>query len=126
MKVLNAWVKRIFLIIGVGFMLILVMDLNNRMVHMIQLRGEMEAELEKNIELSMTLEDLESEISYAKSDDYAVEWARQQNLMMLDGDTVVVLISDGSYEVSEVKEIEVVEPELDNWEAWKLWLTFHE
>ena len=126
MKVFNAWIKRILLIGGIGLLLILVMDLNTRMVHMIQLRGEMESEQAKFEDLSSILTDYENRISYAKSDEYAAEWAREQNMMRMEGDTVVVLLPDGSYEASDVVEVKVVEPELSNWDTWKLWLTFHE
>jgi len=126
MKLFNAWIKRIFLIVGIGILLVLVMDLNNRMVHMIQLRGEMEAEQAKTVELSYRLEELTDEIDYTRSNDFVNEWARQENMMRMDGDIVVVLIPDGSYEANDVEQVGVTGPDLDNWEAWKLWLTFQE
>ena len=126
MKIVNAWLKRIFLVVGIMFLLLFVMVINNRTVHLVQLRGEMEAERAKNNDLTATLESLQREIEYAKSDDYAIEWARQQNMMQLDGDIVVVVLPEGDAEPIMEEVVETPEPEYDNWEAWRLWLTFQE
>jgi cell division protein FtsB len=126
MKFFRSWTKRIATALGVVLLLVLVVDFNSRMVHLLELRGEMEVEQSRLDELLAEEEALKLEIAYAESDEAIAEWAREQNWMGHEGDIVVVPIPDGSYVVEE--EIPEAEPQefLSNWEAWWLWLTYRE
>ena len=92
MKFLKSWSKRIVVLAGVVILLLLVMDLNSRMVHMLQLRGERDAELAKVDALFAEEAALDKKIEYAQSDEIVAEWARNQNMMQQEGDYVVVVI----------------------------------
>ncbi|MEJ2758211.1 MAG: hypothetical protein P8046_06975 [Anaerolineales bacterium] len=107
-------------------MLLLVMDLNSRMVHMLQLRGERDAELEKVNELLVEEAALDKKIEYAQSDEIVAEWARNQNMMQQEGDFVVVVIPNGEPLVEPETLVQEPEPNRSNWDAWKLWLSFQE
>jgi len=126
MKNFRSWLNRIFVLGGVLVLLVLVMDLNSRMVHMVQLRGEMEAELAKVNELKAIERALDEQITYAQSDSIVEKWARQENWMQKEGDYVIMLIPSG--EPPQEMSIQSPEPQkqLENWEAWKLWLTYQE
>ena len=126
MKSLTAWLKRVIMFGGIFVVLLLVMDLNNRMVHMIQLRGELEAEQVRLAELEAIKANLDRKIDEANSDEAVAAWARQENWLQKDGDFVVVIVPDGSFEVEEEAPAETTTEEYDNWDAWKLWLTFKE
>ena len=126
MKLMQATWKRITKIGGIILLLIMVMDLNSRMVHMYSLRGEMEAEYARVQELEAIEAELDEKIAYANSDDIVVQWAREQNWMQQEGDFVIALIPTGDRPPEEMTELYQPEPELDNWDAWKLWLSYRE
>jgi len=126
MKFWRAWSKRITAIVGVIIMLIMVMDLNSRMVHMYQLRGERERALSRVQALESVEDELDQQIAYAKSDDIVAQWAREQNWMQQEGDFVIALLGSGDPPPEEITEPYQAAPEMDNWDAWLMWLTFRE
>jgi cell division protein FtsB len=126
MKFFRSWLNRIFVLGGVLVLLLLVMDLNSRMVHMVQLRAEMEAELDKVIQLRAIEAALDEQIAYAESDDIVEKWARQENWMQREGDYIIMLIPNGEPPQELFVQTAAPQQQLENWEAWKLWLTFQE
>ena len=126
MKVFRSWLNRFIVLGGVLVLILLVMDLNSRMVHMVQLRGEMEIESAKVNELKAIEAVLDQQIAYAESDDIVEKWARQENWMQKDGDYVIVLIPTGDLPPETITEMAKPRQDLENWEAWKLWLTYQE
>lgn len=126
MNVFKSWFKRILVMGGVFVLLLLVMDLNSRMVHMLQLRGERDAELAKVNDLLAKEADLDKKIEYALSDEIVEEWARNQNMMQQEGDFVVVVLPKGEPLEDPMPQVEEVDADLSNWESWKLWLSFQE
>ena len=126
MKFFRSWLNRIFVLGGVLVLLVLVMDLNSRMVHMVQLRAEMEAEMAKVNELKAIVDVLDEQIAYAESDDIVEKWARQENWMQKEGDFVIMLIPSGEPPSEMFVQTPAPQPQLENWEAWKLWLTYQE
>jgi len=126
MKFFRSWLNRIFVLGGVLVLLLLVMDLNSRMVHMVQLRGEMEAELAKVNELKAVEAVLDDQIAYSESDDIVEKWARQENWMQKEGDFVIMLVPSGELPQEMFVQTTAPQQQLENWEAWKLWLTYQE
>lgn len=126
MNVLRSWSKRIIVVVGVFILLLLIMDLNSRMVHMLQLRGERDAEVARVEELLAEEAELDTKIAYAQSDEIVAEWARNQNFMQQEGDFVVVILPNGEPMPEQITEVEQEKPDLTNWEAWRLWLSFQE
>jgi hypothetical protein len=126
MKFLKSWSRRIIVLVGVFVLLLLVMDLNSRMVHMLQLRGERDAEIARVNGLLVDEAELDTKIAYAQSDEIVAEWARNQNFMQQEGDFVVVILPSGDPAPEQISEVEQETPDLSNWEAWKLWLSFQE
>jgi len=126
MKFIKSWWKRILIFGGVIVLLLFVMDLNSRMVHMLQLRGERDKELEKVNELLAVEADLDKKIEYAQSDEIVAEWARNQNMMQQEGDFVVVVIPKGDPLVEPETSVQEEKAESSNWDAWKMWLSFQE
>lgn len=126
MKVIQSWFNRVGILIGVVLLLIFVMHLNSRMVHMVQLRGEMETVLAKVNGLRAIEAELDEQISYAESADIVEKWARQENWMQKDGDYLIVLIPSGDPAPEPASEFALPQQKLSNWDAWKLWLTFQE
>ncbi|NIW44186.1 MAG: hypothetical protein GWN30_05280 [Gammaproteobacteria bacterium] len=86
----------------------------------------MEAELAKVNELKAIDSVLDQRIAYAESDEIVENWARQENWMQKEGDFVIVLIPNGDLPPEPVTEITVPLQKLENWESWRLWLTFQE
>jgi galactose-1-phosphate uridylyltransferase len=104
----------------------LVVDFNSRMVHLLELRGQLEIEQQRLEDLKAEEFMLQQSIAYAASDEAIAEWAREQNWMGMEGDTVIVPIPDGSYQAEQ--ESHTAEPQefTSNWDAWLMWLTFDE
>ncbi len=126
MKALSVVLKRALTVVGGIALLTFVLFLNNRMVEMWQLRGERDKEQQKLDGLLAIQAKLDDAIAYAKSDDFVIEWAREENRMQMAGDKVVFVYSDGRYEAEPEQEVEEPLPEMDNWDAWRLWLTYRE
>ena len=70
--------------------------------------------------------ELDLQIAYAKSDDIVAQWAREQNWMQREGDFVIALLGSGDPPPEQITEPYQSLPEMDNWEAWRWWLTFRE
>jgi hypothetical protein len=126
MKFIQFWAKRIGTAVGVILLLILVIDFNSRMVHLLELRGELEIEQARLEELLIEEHALQQAIVYAESDEAIAEWAREQNWMGQEGDIVVVPIPDGSVVLEEATESAEPQEYISNWDAWILWLTYRE
>ncbi|MFN2145596.1 MAG: septum formation initiator family protein [Anaerolineales bacterium] len=126
MKMLRASWKRVVKFGGMVLLLLVVMDLNSRMVQMYSLQGEMEAEYARVQELEAVEDQLDEQIAYASSDDIVAEWARSHNWMQKEGDFVIALVPTGERPPETLTESFQAEPELDNWDAWLLWLTYRE
>jgi hypothetical protein len=126
MNFLQSWGRRIATALGVVLLLVLVVDFNSRMVHLMELRGEMEAERNRLDHLLAEEALLENAIDYAESPEAVAEWARSQNWMGKDDDIVIVPIPNGTYDPEEVQETTEPQERLGNWEAWMLWLTYRE
>ena len=126
MKTFRAWARRIATALGVVLLLLLVVDFNSRMIHLMELRGQMEVEEERLSDLQAQEYSLMQSIEYAESDEAIAEWAREQNWMGMEEDIVIVPIPDGTY-LSET-ETQTAEPQefTSNWDAWIMWLTFNE
>jgi len=126
MKTLRASWKRVIKIGGVILLLLMVMDLNSRMVQMYSLQGEMEAELSRVQELEAIEAQLDKQIVYASSDDIVAGWARAHNWMQKEGDFLVALLPSGERPPEPLTESFRAEMDLDNWDAWMLWLSYRE
>lgn len=126
MKLLRGWPKRIMALVGMIILLVMVMDLNARMVHMYRLRGERDKAVVRVQELEAIEADLDLQIAYAKSDDIIAQWAREQNWMQREGDFVIALIGTGDPPPEAITEPFQSMPEMENWDAWRLWLSYRE
>ena len=126
MSVIKSWSKRIVVLVGIIILLLMVMDLNSRMVHMLQLRGERDTELAKVDELLAVEADLDKKIEYAQSDEMVAEWARNQNMMQQEGDYIVVVIPNGEPLNEPEALVHEQSPDRSHWDSWKLWLSFQE
>ena len=107
-------------------MLLLVVDFNSRMVHLMELRGQMEVEEDRLATLQTQEYSLIQSIEYAGSDEAIAEWAREQNWMGMEEDIVIVPIPDGSYMPEAESQASQAQEFTSNWDAWIMWLTFNE
>ena len=113
MDFLRKWSKRVVTIVGIILLLVMVMDLNSRMVHMYRLRGERDSELAKVEELEAIEADLDLQIAYANSEDIVTQWAREQNLMQQEGDFIIALLPNGDPPPEQITESYQDLPEMD-------------
>ena len=115
-----SWIKRnLYLIIIVIIAVYLIIDLNTRL-STLNFLEEQEQTLEADVaSLQTTLDTVNDRINYSDSDTAVEEWARQQGLMMQEGDHVILPLP-GVYETptpTTVPEVEVTQA--PNWSIWK-------
>ena len=126
MEFLKVWRRRIILVIGAGALLVVVLHLNSRMLQKVQLQGERDAVLARVEELQAVEAEFDRKIAYARSEDIVDQWAREQNWMQQEGDFVIALLGGGDPPPQEMTELYVSDPELENWDTWRWWLSFRE
>ncbi len=97
----------------------LLIDLNTRISTLKYLTDQkvtLEADVSK---LEATLEAVSEKIDYANSDTAVEEWARQQGLMMKEGDHVIIpLPVEGATPVPSATPT-VVPTQVENWQVWR-------
>ena len=116
------WGKRILVVGGLLFMILLVTDFNSRMAELTRLRAQKVEELQLREELFATQYALQTQIAYASSDAAVDEWAREQERAALPGDFPVVPLADPNYQPPEPEVQEIQAQAHTHWENWMLWL----
>ena len=111
--------KQIWFIILALVVVGLLIDLNTRISTLTYLR-EQKNTLEADVNsLQAPLDIISEEIEYADSDAAVEAWARQQGLMMQDGDHVIIPLSVGEPTPTPTAVPTIQPVEYENWEIWK-------
>jgi hypothetical protein len=121
-ETIKLWGKRILVVGGLLFMILLVTDFNSRMAELTRLRAQKVEELQLRDELFATQYALQTQIAYASSDEAVDEWAREQERAALPGDFPVVPLADPNYQPPQPEVLEIQAQEHTHWENWMLWL----
>ncbi|GAP20803.1 septum formation initiator [Leptolinea tardivitalis] len=106
--------------LAVIFLLLLFLDLNNRIGELYTLtnqRSVMRTQVEM---LQSTEKALRKQIAYATSESAVEEWARQDNNLSLPGDKVVIPLPQPGYTVVPTVQPTPTMVVLENWQVWKL------
>jgi hypothetical protein len=116
-KLGKSW-KPALILVGFAVLILLVMDFNNRMAELRRLTAEKEIVSARVTSLVETQASLETQVSYATSEDAVYYWAYNFEHLGKEGDVLVVPIPvDGSQ--PQATPTPVVTPEIiTNWQVW--------
>ncbi|NMA12358.1 MAG: hypothetical protein GX933_04125 [Chloroflexi bacterium] len=119
MKKLPVTKKQFWLIIAILFIIAFLIDLNSRIITLKALQQQ-KSILETDVaKLQITKVLVEEKIGYAESDAAVEAWARQQGMMMQEGDNVIIPIPVGNTTPTPTP-IPTTQPVVyQNWEVWK-------
>ncbi len=111
--------KQIWIIVFTLILTALLIDLNTRISTLKYLTDQkltLEADV---INLKSTLEIVSEQVDYANSDTAVEEWARQQGMMMKEGDHVIIPLPVDEPTVVPTP-VPTVEPtQVENWQVWR-------
>jgi hypothetical protein len=110
--------KRIAVFIGLGVLLILVMDFNSRMDELTRLQNEAETVRAQATNIMITQVNLQTQVAYATSDLAVEQWAREQARMAQPGDNVVVPLPVPGATPMPTPMPEAPIEETTKWDVW--------
>ncbi len=111
--------RQLWIILLVLFLVSMVIDLNTRISTLNYLRDQKHTLEADVVNLQSTLEVVSEQIDYADSETAVEAWARQQGMMMKEGDNVIIPLPDGQ-PTPQPTPIPTTEPVVyENWEVWK-------
>ena len=118
MKRISVIGRRIFVFMGLGVILLLVMDFNNRMVDLAKLRALYERESGVIVEMRATESHMETQIAYANSDAAVGDSVREASRWVMPGDYPVIPLTPVGYEPAP-EPLAIADPEpLSYWQIW--------
>lgn len=114
--------KRILIIAGLVLLFFLMVDLNSRLNDLYRLtrdRDSMRAEISG---LTSTAAGIETQIAFATSELAVEKWAREEGMMVMPGDQLIVPISPADATPMPVVTAPTEQVKLENWQVW--WALF--
>lgn len=111
--------RQFWIFLLVLFLVSMVIDLNTRISTLNYLRDQKHTLEADVVNLKSTLEVVSEQIDYADSETAVEAWARQQGMMMKEGDNVIIPLPDGQ-PTPQPTPLPTAEPVVyENWEVWK-------
>jgi cell division protein FtsB len=111
--------KRIILVVLVVILVSLLVDFNQRMVLLTRLRRQERQLTERYAQLESTRMALETELIYAQSDEAVARWAREEAMMIQEGDTPIVLLPPANPLPTQSAPQPVIIEQVSKWEIWQ-------
>ena len=119
MKVKWITKKQIWIIALILAVVALLIDLNTRL-STLQFLTDQKLTLESDvINLTATLEMVSEKVDYANSDTAVEEWARQQGMMMKEGDHVLIPLPVNEPVIEPTATPTVQPTQAENWQVWQ-------
>ncbi len=110
--------RRIALIVGVLFLVIVIVDFNSRLEELDRLNRKVETTRAEATQAALTKIAYEIQIANAASDQMVEEDARSNGGMILEGDHPVVVLGDGSDAPLQNPEPTPIPTPKPNWQLW--------
>ena len=110
--------RRIMVVMGLGIILLLALDFNNRMVDLATLSALHERESGVIAEMRVTAVHLETQIAYANSDAAVGDAVREDGRWVMPGDFPVIPLTPAGYEPVETPLAELAPEPMSNWQIW--------
>jgi cell division protein FtsB len=118
MKRLHIDWRRVALVAGVLFLVVLIVDFNARLEELNRLNRQAEITRLEATQAGLTQIAYETQIANANSGQMIEEEARSNAGMIQDGDHPVVVLGDGSETPLEIPEPSPVPTPKPNWQVW--------
>ena len=118
MKCISVLGRRIFVFMGLGLILLLIMDFNNRMVDLAKLSSLHERENGVIAEMQATESHLETQIAYANSDAAVGDSVREAGRWVMPGDFPVIPLTPVGYEPEQAPVVTRDPEPLSYWQIW--------
>ncbi len=111
--------KRVIIISLAILLIFLLTDFNQRMSLLTRLRRH-EKELDQRYaQLIATRDALESQLSYAQSDDAVIRWAREDAMLIRDGDVPFIVLAPLDTTPFQTTEPPPIIKEIKPWQIWR-------
>jgi cell division protein FtsB len=111
--------KRIIVIAVIIVLVILFLDFNQRMILLSKLRGQERQLTKEYSQLVATANALKTEIANADSDQVVEKWAREEAVMIQEGDIPIVLLPPSKTIVPMPTTESVIVDKVETWEIWQ-------
>ena len=119
MKVRWITKKQIWIIAIILLVVALLIDLNTRL-STLQFLTDQKMTLESDVSnLKATLEIVSEKVDYANSDTAIEEWARQQGMMMKEGDHVLIPLPVSETAIEPTATPTIQPTQVENWQVWQ-------
>jgi cell division protein FtsB len=118
----NIWQnkRQLFLGLAVIVLLVLLLDLNNRVGELYTLTRQRDQMRTNVVVLQSTENTLRKQIAYATSESAVEEWARQDNSYSQPGDKVIIPLAQPGFTPMPTVQPTPTTVVLENWEIWSL------
>jgi cell division protein FtsB len=110
--------RRVILVAGVLFLVVLIVDFNARLEELDRLNRQAEITRLEATQAGMTKIAFETQVARATSDEKVEEEARSNGGMIQDGDHPVVVLGDGEAAPLETPEPSPIPTPKPNWQLW--------
>lgn len=111
--------KRVIVVALAIVLVFLLVDFNQRMVLLTRLRRQERQLTERYAQLESTRMALETEFIYIQSDDAVERWAREDAMMIQEGDIPIVLLPHTEPVLTESPSQPLIIEEIRKWEVWQ-------
>jgi len=111
--------KRVIVAVLAIVLVTLLMDFNQRMVLLTRLRRQEKGLTERYAQLESTRMALEVDLIYAESDEAVERWAREQAMMIQEGDTPIILMPPAEPVPTQSTRQPVIIEQIKRWQIWQ-------
>jgi cell division protein FtsB len=109
---------RILMVVGIVVLVFLMLDFNNRMTELQRLSSDRDRLTTRVVQLTETIQDLNTEIAYATSDLAVDQWAREEGKMIKTGDVPIVPVSPDQVTPQPTQAPQAAPHVVNNWDIW--------
>jgi len=110
--------RRIAVIVGVLFLIVIIVDFNTRLEELDSLNRQAEIVRAEATQVALTQVVLETKIAQADSDQIVEEHARSEERMIQEGDQPVIILGDDSPPPVINTEPTPIPTQPENWQLW--------
>ena len=111
--------KRVIVVVLAIVLVFLLVDFNQRMVLLTRLRRQEKVLTERYAQLESTRLALETELIYAQSDEAVERWAREDAMMIQEGDIPIVLLPPAETRPTPSPPQPTIIEQISRWEVWR-------
>ena len=106
------------MVVGIVVLVFLMLDFNNRMSELQRLSSDRDQLTTHVVQLTQTIEVLNTKIAYATSDLAVEQWAREEGKMVKKGDVPIVPVSPYQATPQPTPVPVATKQPVNNWDIW--------